>query len=300
MTFPPADPWPSAQNWGSPQPMPGQPWAPSGGYGAPPPPPAPPRSSRSRLIITVLGVVFVVVMLIVALVLWLLGGSDEERIVKESALAGVLLTKAEAGTVLGTAPLVADTDYGGDVESSWDTSEPDPCNFVLGAEREHAGSGSTAVRRQNLKSTDSDADQGKDFSLTQAVVAFPDADTAQKFVSSTKDKWQQCVGKTFQVTMTGDTPPTVDSWRNGDVADTDGVVLWSIAKLGSDAGGWTCHDGLTARDNVVVEVGLCDDKSDPQFVGQLTSKIGDKIDKAAQTQRSSHRHFHWFHHSRRH
>ncbi|ORA31982.1 sensor domain-containing protein [Mycobacterium aquaticum] len=300
MTFPPADPWPSAQNWGSPQPVPGQPWAPGGGYAAPPPPPAPPRRSRSRLIIIVLGVVFVVVMLIVALVLWLLGGSDEERIVKESALAGVLLTKPEAGTILGTAPLVADTDYGGEVESSWDTSEPDPCNFVLGAEREHAGSGSTAVRRQNLKSTDSDADKGKDFSLTQAVVAFPDADSAQKFVSTTKDKWQQCVGKTFQVTMTGDTPPTVDSWRNGDVSDSDGVVLWSITKLGSDAGGWTCHDGLSARDNVVVEVGLCDDKSDPQFVGELAAKIGDKIDKAAQTQRSSHRHFRWFHHSRRH
>lgn len=244
--------------------------------------------------------VFVAVLLIVALVLWLLGGSDEERMVKETALTGVLLTKAEAGTVLGTGPLEPDADYGGAVENTWDTSEPDPCNFVLGAEREHANSGSTAVRRQNLRSTDADTDKGKDFSLTQAVVAFLDPAAAQRFVESTKDTWQQCVGKTFEVTMTSDTPPTTYNWRNGDVSDSDGVVVWSITKLGSDAGGWTCHDGLTARDNVVVEVGLCDDKSDPEFVAQLVSKINEKIDKAAQPERSSHRHFHLFHHSKRH
>jgi hypothetical protein len=287
MTFPPVDPWPPAQSWGTPQPMPGYP---------PPLPPGPPPRSRSRLIITVIAVAFVALLLIVALVLWLFGGSDEERLVKESALTGVLLTKPEAGTILGTGPLEPDADYGGDVESTWDTSEPDACNFVLAAEREHADSGSTAVRRQNLRSTDADVDKGKDFGLTQAVVAFPDADAAQKFVETTKSKWQQCAGKTFQVAMTSGTPPTTDNWRNGDVSDTDDIVSWSITKLGSDADGWTCHDGLTARDNVVVEVGLCDAEADPEFLAPLVSKISEKIDKAAQAQRSSHRHFRFFHH----
>jgi hypothetical protein len=283
MMFPPADPWPSAQ-----------PWA--------PPPRKPPRS-RSRLVIAVIVLVFVLMALvvIVALVLWLLGGSDGERIVKESALTGVLLTKPEAGTVLGTGPLVAESDYDGNVENSWNTTGEgdDSCNFSAGAEHDHKDSRAAAVRVQHLQSSDAATGQGKEFYLTQAVVAYPDADAAQRYVQNAKGRWQRCVGKTFHVARSPDA--AADSrdgtnWRNGDVSDSNGILSWPNTETDPDANGWTCHKAIAPLDNVVIEIEECDGVADPEFVAPLISKISEKIAKAAQPERSSHHHFHFFHH----
>jgi hypothetical protein len=251
-------------------------------------------------VITVIVLVVVAVLLVAAVVLWLLGGSDNERTVKESALTGVLLTKAEAGTALGTQPLIPDQDYGGAVETTWDTGAEDPCNFVIGAQRDHTG-GSTAVRRQYLKSTDAEADKGKDLVLTQAVVAFPDAEAAQQYVDTIKAQWHKCVGMSFDVQDSSDpSAPSTTTWHNGAVSDSNNIVSWQVAQTGADADGWTCHKAIAARSNVVVEIEECDGKADAEFVAPLVAKISEKIDKAAQPQQSSHRHFHFFHHHRRH
>ncbi|MFV8050297.1 sensor domain-containing protein [Mycobacterium sp. 48b] len=281
MTFPPAQPGPYSQVWPPPQPVPGQGWGPApGGY--PPPPPAGPAPGKrsNRLIMIAVAILIVVVVIVAALVLF--GGFGEKtKTVGDSALADALLTEEEAGKVLHVGALVGNPDDGdGRVQSALTTRDPgDTCSIgTPGTERDHKGSGSTAVRLQYLQSPD-DSRDGPSAYFDQAVVAFPDADAAQQFIQKTKMKFEQCAGKIVEST---DVDGSTDQWRNGDISDSDGALSSSTDEL-DDPGGWMCRYAVASRHNAVAEIQLCADNADAATLGQLLSEITDKIDKAARS-----------------
>lgn len=279
MTFPPANPWPPSQNWPPPQPVPGQGWGPAPGGYPTPPPAGPPPGNRSSRLIMIAVVILVVVVVIVAALLLLGRFGEKTKTVGDSALSGALLTEEEAGKVLHVGTLIGNSDDGnGSVQSTWDTSDPGETCLVgtPGAERDHEGSGSTAVRRQYLQSPD-DSGDGPSAYFDQAVVAFPDADTARRYVQKAKEKLQQCAGKTVE---SDDTDGSAHQWRNGDVSEVDGVLSSSADELG-DAGGWTCQYAVAPRHNVVAEIQLCGGNADADTLGQLVSEMTNKIDEAA-------------------
>ncbi|TGB36910.1 sensor domain-containing protein [Mycolicibacterium peregrinum] len=274
MTYPPQSPWP-------PQPPP---WPP-----VPMPPAAPaPRRGNKTVAWVILGVV--VCALLVAGLMYFLGTGEQTKTVKDSALQRTLLTPAEAGNILGTPSLVGDPNYDdGAVQSTWDTERGnDPC--VIGDPATagwYQDTGSTAVRRQFLESPEGDG-TGAEVLFDQAVIAYPDTDTARKVVEDIRGKWQQCVGQDVTQTFPDEDPWP---WHIGDVAESDGVVVSYATDLSDDANGWVCHFGMAPRHNVVVQTQVCGTTANADFVEQLVAKMSQKVDTVAESNRSRHRHF---------
>ncbi|WP_082963391.1 sensor domain-containing protein [Mycolicibacterium peregrinum] len=274
MTYPPQSPWP-------PQPPP---WPP-----VPVPPAAPaPRRGNKTVAWVILGVV--VCALLVAGLMYFLGTGEQTKTVKDSALQRTLLTPAEAGNILGTPSLVGDPNYDdGAVQSTWDTERGnDPC--VIGDPATagwYQDTGSTAVRRQFLQSPEGDG-TGPEMLFDQAVIAYPDTDTARKVVEDIRGKWQQCVGQDVTQTVPGEDPWP---WHIGDVSESDGVVVSYATDLSDDANGWVCHFGMAPRHNVVVQTQVCGTTANADFIGQLVAEMSQKVDTVAESHKSRHRHF---------
>lgn len=270
MTYPPQSPWPA-------QPPP---WPPV------PTPPAPRRRNK-----TVAGIIVgLLVFVVLGAGLWFfLGSGEQNKTVKDSALQRTLLNGAEAGIILNIGALVGDPDYdNGAVQTTWDTERGfDPC--VIGdpaTANWYQDTGSTAVRRQYLQSQERD-EIGPEVLFDQAVIAYPDADAARTVVQDIRDKWQQCVGKDVTATFPDEDP---SYWHVGDVSESDGVVLSDMTQLGDDAGGWVCHFGMAPRHNVVVEIQVCSATVNADSVGQLVAELSQKVDTAAESHGSRHRH----------
>ncbi|MEV0674044.1 sensor domain-containing protein [Mycobacterium sp. NPDC050441] len=278
MTYPPQSPWPA------------QPpsWPP-----APPTAPAPRRGNRT---VAWVALVLVVLVLLGAGLWYFLGSGGQTKTVKDSALQRTLLNGADAGIILQVGALVGDPEYdNGAVQTTWDTERGlDQC--VIGdpaTANWYQDTGSTAVRRQFLQSQERD-EIGPVVMFDQAVIAYPDADAARAVVHDIRDKWQQCVGKDVSQTFPDEDPML---WHVGDVSESDGVVLSYLTQLGDDADGWVCHFGMAPRRNVVVEIQVCSATASADSVEQLVAKVSEKVDAAAESHGSRHRHFRfWRHH----
>lgn len=253
------------------------------------PPAAPaPRRGNKTVAWVILGVV--VCALLVAGLMYFLGTGEQTKTVKDSALQRSLLTPAEAGNILGTPSLVGDPNYDdGAVQSTWDTERGnDPC--VIGDPATagwYEDTGSAAVRRQFLQSPDGN-ETGTEVLFDQAVIAYPDTDTARKVVEDIRGKWQQCVGQDVTQTVPGEDPWP---WHIGDVSESDGVVMSYATDLSDDANGWVCHFGMAPRHNVVVQTQVCGTTANADFIGQLVAKMSQKVDTVAESHKSRHRHF---------
>ena len=253
------------------------------------PPAAPaPRRGNKTVAWVILGVV--VCALLVAGLMYFLGTGEQTKTVKDSALQRTLLTPAEAGNILGTPSLVGDPNYDdGAVQSTWDTERGnDPC--VIGDPATagwYQDTGSTAVRRQFLESPEGDG-SGAEVLFDQAVIAYPDTDTARKVVEDIRGKWQQCVGQDVTQTFPDEDPWP---WHIGDVSESDGVVVSYATDLSDDANGWVCHFGMAPRHNVVVQTQVCGTTANADFVEQLVAKMSQKVDTVAESNKSRHRHF---------
>lgn len=255
----------------------------------PMPPAAPePRRGNKTVAWVILGIV--VCALLVAGLMFFLGSGEQTKTVKDSALQRTLLTAAEAGNILGVGEMVGDPEYGnGAVQTTWDTERGnDDC--VIGDPATagwYKDTGSTAVRRQYLQSTEG-TEFGPDAMFDQAVIAYPDTDAARKVVEDTRDKWQQCVGKDVTQDAAGEDPWP---WHIGEVSESDGVILGYATDRSDDAGGWVCHFGMAPRHNVIVQVQVCSTTANADSVGQLVAKISQKVEIAAESHKSRKRHF---------
>lgn len=260
---------------------------PPGGYGPPPGMPGAPPQKKSRTGL-IIGIVAAVILLVVGagvaavLLLW----PKKEKPVKTSALSGVPLSKAEAGQVLGTGPMVP---WPGAEDKVFTEFERDPVKVVdqdcaIGFPDDkdaHDGSGWTDVRVQYLQippaGDNADSDGNTDTQIIQSVVAYPDVDAAAKYVATTKPKWEKCANKEVNLTSTDSSDQSDNIWKNGPVSERDGVVIWSSTSTTSPQ---TCVEAMAARANLVIEVEDCYKTGGQDSSSALVSKIAEKINQA--------------------
>jgi serine/threonine kinase PknH len=110
----------------------------------------------------------------------------------------------------------------------------------------YTGSASRAVRGQLLRTSDSD------FRVQQAAVAFPSAEKAQAFVTTSADKWRACAGKSLTVTTDRN---RVFHWTFGDVSGAPPTI--TQVRTPEDASRPACQRVLSAVSDVVLDVEAC-------------------------------------------
>ena len=164
-----------------------------------------------------------------------------------TALGGLLLEPGEIQS------LTADSVTGGALVTSMlsnDGLDEKSCAAVdnIAGEEVYAGSGWTAVRRQQLSEPGDDPDHF----IQQAVVSFPTADDATDFFTASKHLWEACSNRRYR-SATSEEPDVV--WTVGPVTVLDGVLSTTEIQEGGE--GWNCQRALTAGINVIVDVLAC-------------------------------------------
>ncbi|MCV7191639.1 serine/threonine-protein kinase PknH/PknJ [Mycolicibacterium brumae] len=260
-------------------------WPPPSAPGAPPPPPR--KSNRGRWL-AVAGAVLAVVLLAVGLTVGLRSNSVSPESESESTpttttesaapivasqLANLLLAPAEAAEILGAPQLV--------VSATVSTPTTDPaaeqffheCGavFLPGQYSVYAGTGWNSARVQLLK----DTEVRTLYMLNQAVVTYRTPADAQQAVDNQKPQWQACQGRTFDSQLAADQP--VQHTTFGPLVDENGVL--SMVTTKDDINNWRCQRGLSARNNVVIDLQAC--RVDLVDQGLLAlNAIAEKIDAA--------------------
>ena len=103
--------------------------------------------------------------------------------------------------------------------------------------------------------------------LIQALVSFPDAETAQQFFRQAKRRWSACDGRSVTVVRPGH--PT-STWAFRDVATTDNTL--TATQLPSFANGYTCQRAMGLRNNVIIDALWCGFDTTTQ-AGEVVTKI---------------------------
>jgi hypothetical protein len=114
--------------------------------------------------------------------------------------------------------------------------------------RVYAGSGWTAVRRQQF------AEPGDDRAhfVQQAVVSFPTTRDAADFFTASLRLWVDCSNRRYRHTESGE-PDLV--WTVSPISNVDAILSTTKTQEGAD--GWNCQRALTTGNNVVVDVVAC-------------------------------------------
>ncbi len=186
--------------------------------------------------------------------------------VPNAALSGLLLPAAQAADLLGVPELVVSRTFTAIQDDSSPAVDLKECV-------------SAALPAQYLVYKDSDwkaaVEQflvppggGGSFAV-QAVIAFPDAATAQKLLRGQRETWTQCAGKTITTTAND----TTIQQTFGSVESVDDNT---IALPNTRPGGWTCQRALGVRNNIVIDVLACRIGVDQQGVDML-KQIATKI-----------------------
>lgn len=186
----------------------------------------------------------------------------------ESVLDGLLLNSDQINAAMGTTGMT--------VTNTWRTTFDDTANVapadclpVYGpAETKvYSASGWTAVLTQILEEVPS---QDRNHRVEQSVVLFPSADAAAAFVRASSQSWMACAHRIFTTTFSGDT----GSWTSGPVSTADGIL--DVTKTQANTNGWSCQRALTARNNVVADIGACSYHATDQGVSiarQVAAKV---------------------------
>ena len=136
----------------------------------------------------------------------------------------------------------------------------------------YRGSGYSSSRQQFLTGADPERQ------INQAVVSFPSAAAATSYVEAAKAKWEQCANRTINMRSTASESDRDSFWMIGEVHFDNGIL--SSSRLREGAGDWTCHSGLAARNNVVIDFFVCGNALTPSVVPTFVEKVSTKIDGA--------------------
>ncbi|MGH3971489.1 MAG: serine/threonine-protein kinase PknH/PknJ [Mycobacterium sp.] len=107
--------------------------------------------------------------------------------------------------------------------------------------------------------------------VQQAVIAFPAADVAQKVFADQRQTWSACAGRTFTLTLPNDTP---HRWNFSPLTTPDGILVMTASQEGRSYMG--CQRALTARNNVIVDIGSCSmspDKKGVDILNAIAAKV---------------------------
>lgn len=186
--------------------------------------------------------------------------------VSTAALSTLLLSTADAGSIMGAPVSLVSTSQGMYENKPLD----DGCLVWAEAQRHtYAGSGWTAVRDEELRDRPDDSDH----IVYQAVVAFPDAASASALFAAQKVEWARCDDR--RVDLHDPSDPNAHYWSLNTATDEDGVL--TITRSEEDLPGWSCQHAMTSKNNVVVDVAACAMNVDDRGA-KLARRIAEKID----------------------
>jgi PknH-like extracellular domain len=188
--------------------------------------------------------------------------------VAESALDALLLSPAEIDTAVGaTGMAVAATStlLAQDITLPPDAPPEKVACVGIAAAAEaqaYAGSGSTAVRDQLLKTP---SGNGAPLSADQAVVLFATAGEAATFLAESAKRWPTC--REYNL---GGSPVEV-----GEVSNTDGMLATSVTIRNENQPNSRCERALTVKNNVAIDVSTCDGSSGSavKIADQIAAKV---------------------------
>jgi PknH-like extracellular domain len=103
--------------------------------------------------------------------------------------------------------------------------------------------------------------------LLQAVVGFPDADSAQQFFKEAKPRWSACTNRPLTTTQPGDDPVT---WALGELVTTDATL--TITQTLDGGAGFACQRAMGVRNNVIIDTLWCGFDTTNQ-AGEVVAKI---------------------------
>lgn len=192
--------------------------------------------------------------------------------VSANALTALLLSKPEIAQIVGATSMIGTESSGGQIFSAMGKQKylDADCIILMPTElANYGGSGYTGSRSQFLDSPT------KDRRIEQAVVSFPDAQSAANYVTKAKEKIGKCSNRSANFRETTETDD--DWWTIGAPQDVDGVTTVPHNQEGNE--GWSCQTGLTARNNVVVDLYVCGRNIADHVAVNFTKAIADHVDK---------------------
>ncbi|HWF70362.1 MAG TPA: sensor domain-containing protein [Mycobacterium sp.] len=172
--------------------------------------------------------------------------SNDLPLVKIDQLPPLMLTPAEAGTVIN------DPNLAGTLTYTEANHVPDgflsdlKCAGVMapGAELTYRGSGYQSVYGEMLV----DQDQPR---VGEVAIAYGGGEEAQAFVDTATSQWKYCAGRTLTVNV--QEPPV--NWIASAPHRSDGVDVLLRRMEGGQ--GFACARAMAARSNIVVDVLVC-------------------------------------------
>jgi hypothetical protein len=138
----------------------------------------------------------------------------------------------------------------------------------------YAGSNWTAVKGQLLDDGGDAGGPAYRHSLTQVVVGFRDAASAQDFFAQAKQRWSACSNRS--VTFA---PPGYRSsvWEFADAVATETTLTMSQTE--ENTGGWRCQRAMGLRNNVIIDAMFCGYDATDQ-AGAVVNKIADAVSRS--------------------
>lgn len=253
----------------------------------PPMPPNPPPHNNRRLIWVLLGLICLLTVAAVVLTVTLVGqdrhedaqstaaaDSSEGRTVPVAALEGLLPPKDviasavnDPGIGLAANGEGIDTDIMVDADCQGITAVSGPV---------YAGSGWTATRWQRWNSPAEPDAPRLTHQVLMSVTSYPQDGAARAFYTAQSAAWQKCSGRIINAR----TPSVKDSpdafWTVSGVTESGGLL--QATTISEGGGGWSCHNALTVRNNVVVRICVCADTDSAAAAQTLLDSITAKID----------------------
>ena len=194
----------------------------------------------------------------------------------EAALDGLLLSPAEINTAMGASQLSVTRDTKDMVDNSASFSRPEclPIDSP-GEAKAYSGSGSTAVREQDL------SDPARTYMAVQAVVLFPSAQQAAAFFKASSQSWQACSDGSFVNTLSGGR----EVWDVGPISNTKGILSTVTRMHTEEYDGPTTNEGaaltgqrvLTVRNNVVVDIAAASSTANDSAGVNIAQQIAAKV-----------------------
>lgn len=169
-----------------------------------------------------------------------------------TTLDGLLLDDRKINDILGAGMRIRYR-----TQDMWDSSQTfseKSCLAMAGPAQQavYADTGWTAVRGERLDDSYDDP-KVRNYSVDQAVIAYPTARQANAFYETSVRRWSACANRRFV-----DYPPGQPeiAWAVADSHTVGGTLSTSEEQQGIEDG-WRCQRALTVRNNIVIDAATC-------------------------------------------
>lgn len=189
-------------------------------------------------------------------------------------LPQLLLAAADLAAILGAAELVVT----GEVGAPWNDGAhfqgvgERGCLAIAGAAQRgvYADAGWTALHGQVLREPPT-TPPWKHFA-TQAVVLFPDAASAARFLSAARTSWTGCSDREMRYSQQ---PAPDQVWTVGPTHAAPDLL--TVSREQRSPQHWFCQRALTVHGNVGVDVEACSLDGPTTAAAAIANRIGDRL-----------------------